>query len=85
MRLDDLREAKNRRPFTPFDIRTADGREITISHPDALSWEGPDFAPVLFVVMPGGRWNVINFAAITSLVIASPSEAAQPRAEGDRA
>jgi hypothetical protein len=76
MRLEDLKEAKGRRPFAPFDIRTSDGREITVSHPDALSWEGPDFAPVLFVALQGGRWDVINFAAITSLGIKAPSQAA---------
>jgi hypothetical protein len=75
MRLDDLKEAKGRRPFAAFDIRTADGREVAVTHPDALSWEGPDFAPVLFVVLPGGRWDVINFAAITSLSIKAPASA----------
>jgi hypothetical protein len=67
MRLDDLREIKNRRPFEPFDIQLSDGREITVRHPDALAWEGPDSAPVLHIVLGGGRWEVVNFAAITSL------------------
>jgi hypothetical protein len=67
MRLDDLRQVKNRRPFEPFQIHLADGRGISIGHPDALAWEGPDFAPVLHIVLPGGRWEVVNFAAITSL------------------
>ena len=73
MRLDDLKAAKGRRPFAPFEIRMDDGREVPVSHPDALSWEGPGFAPVLYVVLPGGRWDVINFAAITSLSIKAPS------------
>ena len=67
MRLDDLRQVKNRRPFEPFEIHLANGREIPISHPDALAWQGPDFAPVLHVVHADGRWEVVNFAAITSL------------------
>lgn len=84
MRLEDLKKAKDRRPFTPFDIRTSDGREITVNHPDALAWEGPDFAPVLFVVLPGGAWDVINFAAITSLGIRT-SKASGSGAEGNGA
>jgi hypothetical protein len=72
MRIHDLKEAKDRRPFEPFGIHLADGREITISHPDALAWEGPDFAPMLFAILPGGKWEVINFAAITSLNIKGP-------------
>lgn len=50
MRLDDLKELRNRRRFQPFEIRLADGRAIVIGHPDALAWQGPDFAPVLHVV-----------------------------------
>ena len=73
MRLDDLKEIKNRRPFEPFEIHLADGREIPVRHPDALAWEGPDFAPVLYLVLGGGRWEVVNFAAITSLSPASPA------------
>jgi hypothetical protein len=73
MRIDDLRQLKNRRPFEPFEIHLADGRGIRVGHPDALAWEGPDFAPVLFIVLGGGRWEVVNFAAITSLSPASPA------------
>jgi hypothetical protein len=42
MRIHDLKDAKNRRPFEPFEIHIADGRPIPISHPDALAWEGPE-------------------------------------------
>lgn len=72
MRLEDLREIKNRRPFEPFDIHLSDGRAIPVGHPDAVSWEGPDFAPVLYVVLPRGRWERINFAAITALSSRDP-------------
>jgi hypothetical protein len=75
MRLDDLKQAKGRRPFEPFEIHLADGREIPVRHPDALAWEGPDFAPVLYIVLGGGKWEVVNFAAITSLSVAAPSPA----------
>jgi hypothetical protein len=67
MRLDDLRQVKDRLPFEPFEIHLADGREIRIGHPDALAWQGPDFAPVLHIVHADGRREVVNFAAITSL------------------
>ena len=75
MRLDDLKEAKGRRPFEPFDIHLSDGRAIPIGHPDAIAWQGPDFAPALLVVLADGRWEVINFAAITSLRAAAGSKA----------
>lgn len=38
MKIEELRRIKNQRPFTPFGIRTADGSDIEIRHPDAVSW-----------------------------------------------
>jgi hypothetical protein len=71
MRLDDLKDAKGRRPFEPFEVNLTDGRAIPVGHPDAVAWQGPDFAPVLHCVLPDGRWEVVNFAAITSLSAAA--------------
>jgi hypothetical protein len=85
VRIDDLKQAKDRRPFEPFEIHLADGRGVTIGHPDALAWEGPDFAPVLFAILPGGKWEVINFAAITSLTLSIRSPGARSKTEGNGA
>ena len=82
MRIQELREAKNRRPFEPFDIHLADGRGVPIGHPDALAWEGRDFAPVLFAILPGGKWEVINFAAITSLSVKAPTAGSKAEDNG---
>ena len=34
-------------PFTPFSIRTADGREIEVKHPEAIAYTGGRIAVVL--------------------------------------
>jgi hypothetical protein len=39
MKVDELRRAKDQRPFRPFEIRTADGRSIIVRHPDTLAGE----------------------------------------------
>ena len=39
MRIDELKKAKDQRPFQPFWIRMADGREIEIRHPDVIAWD----------------------------------------------
>ena len=38
MKIEELKKAKDRRPFQPFLIRMADGREIEVRHPDAIAW-----------------------------------------------
>jgi hypothetical protein len=42
MRIEDLREAKNRRPFVPFRIVLVGGEPIPIVHPDAVAWGDRD-------------------------------------------
>jgi hypothetical protein len=42
VKLDELRQAKNRRPFHPYTIVMADGGSIEIKHPDAIAWNPGD-------------------------------------------
>ncbi len=66
VRIEELKKAKDQRPFVPFLIRMADGREIEVRHPDAVAWdEGTPRTAVC--VPPGGGWEVIEVALITSL------------------
>jgi hypothetical protein len=74
VRIEELKQAKDERPFRPFSIRMADGKEIPVSHPDAIAWEAdvdedgeaePPFTAVC--VVPGGGWEVIELSLITSL------------------
>jgi hypothetical protein len=71
VRLDELRNAKDRRPFQPFLIRMADGREIRIRHPDAIAW-GPEHPRTAICVLPSGDCEYIDIALITSLGMPAP-------------
>ncbi len=76
MRIEELKKAKDEGPFRPVMIRMADGREIQITHPDAVAWEG-DRARTVICIVPGGGWEIIDIALATSLgtqVPASPAE-----------
>lgn len=71
MRIDELKRAKDERPFRPFLIHMADGREITVRHPDAVAWDNPRIA---ICATPGG-WEVIDVALITSLAMRNEGKA----------
>jgi hypothetical protein len=76
MRLEELKRAKDERPFRPFVIRMADGKEVRVTHPDALAWailepdddngevEEPD---IVFCVVPNGNRIVIDLDLVTAL------------------
>ena len=38
VKIEELKEIKDRRPFQPFLIRMADGTEIQVSYPDTIAW-----------------------------------------------
>ena len=52
MTTDQLKAALERRPFVPFVIRQADGRETRITHPEAAAYGGGRIATYIH---PDGR------------------------------
>jgi hypothetical protein len=79
LKIQELKKAKDRRPFQPFLIRMVDGREIQVRHPDAVAW-GDENARIATYVSPSDDWEVIDTALVTSLGIPAP---ATPKAEGN--
>lgn len=53
MKIDELKRAKDQRPFQSFLIRTADEREVPVNHPDAVAWDA-EFPRIVVCVLPGG-------------------------------
>ncbi len=66
MKIDELKKAKDQRPFQPFHVCMADGREIQVTHPDAVAWH-PDTPRIAVLIVPGGGWEIVDVALITSL------------------
>jgi hypothetical protein len=83
MRIDELQKATDQRPFKPFLIRTEDGREMPVRHPDAVAWDA-DRARIAVCVTPGGRWEVIDAALVTSLGLPAVASTAESNAEASR-
>jgi hypothetical protein len=77
MTIDELKKAKDRRPFEPFVIWTADGRALEVRHPDAIAWGS---RRIVSYVSRFDDWQVIDVALITSIEFPA---AAPPLAEGD--
>jgi len=66
MKIEEIKKVKDRRPFQPFFVRTADGRELRVSHPDAIAWV-PEIPRVLICGLPDGGWEIVDTALIVSL------------------
>ncbi len=82
MKIEELKGAKDRRPFQPFRIRMADGRELEVRHPDAVSWGG-EHGRIVSYISPNDEWEVIDIALVTSLGTVGIPSPAKPKAEGN--
>src|SRR5262249_371734 len=76
MKGDELRAARDRRPFRKCTIRISDGDEITVEHPENLAWDEKSGTAVC---RSGGGWDVIDLGQITSLGLTAPP---RPKASG---
>jgi hypothetical protein len=72
MKIEQLKKMKDQRPFRPFSLRMADGKEIRITHPDAIAWGSEDSRTVT-CISEKDDWNVIELALITSLGTQAPA------------
>ncbi len=64
--IEELKKVKDRRPFEPFHIHMADGRDLRITHPDNVAWNPGDLTRVVFVGHTD-RWEVRDLTLITSI------------------
>jgi hypothetical protein len=71
MKIEEIKKLKDRRPFEAFRIRTADGRETLVTHPEAVAWNGGRIA---VCVHPDGGVEVMDVALITSLALDAPAQ-----------
>ncbi len=65
MRIDDLKKVYQARPFKPFIIRVADGREYKVIHPEFLAFSSSGRS--LVVSTPEDVFEIIDTMMIASL------------------
>jgi hypothetical protein len=58
-----IREAIQSRPFEPFSLRLADGRDLSVTHPEAVALGRRR----IVVVNPDDSWSVIEPLLVVSL------------------
>ena len=64
MTSEQLQSAINARPFRTFTLKTGGGREIQVTHPEAIASRGGRTA---VVVLPDDRYEVIDLLLVESI------------------
>jgi hypothetical protein len=65
MTIEQLRKAHSARPFKPFTMRTADGREYSVPHPEFLYITPPGRTVV--VADKSGAVDLVDLLLVASL------------------
>jgi len=77
---EELRKLLGQTPFRPFIVRTADGRETRVSHPETMGYEGR----VATFIHPSGGVEIFDLFLVSSVLVnvstEPPSSPAQPEA-----
>jgi len=61
---DQLFQMINARPFRPYRLKTAGGRDVAVTHPEAIAYGGERTA---VVVLPGDRFEILDINLIESI------------------
>ena len=65
MTIEQLRKAHQARPFSPFEIHMADGRSLTVPHPEMLMVLPP--GRTIMVAKGEEDYEVVDLLLVTSL------------------
>lgn len=67
MRVEEVRKLYGAEPFRPFTLHLADGREISVGHPEFMA-----LAPsgrTLTVYQPDDSFNIVDLMLVTDLEV----------------
>jgi len=73
MTADQVLRLQNAAPFKPYWILLADGRSITVNHPDYVSVSGED--EIISVDDDSGGVEIVDLALVISLRYGTPATA----------
>ncbi len=75
----ELKAIKDRRPFEPFHLHLADGRDIRIVHPDNVAWNAGEVTRHVYVAYKGGE-ELLDLTLIVGVRVPNPSQLPPDRA-----
>ncbi len=70
MTIEQIRKAHQARPFKPFVLRTGDGRQYRVAHPEFLAIMPP--GRTVIVVGEDGSYELIDLLLVASLHFEKP-------------
>ena len=74
----ELGKLVEQRPFQPFVVRTADGLETRVSHPEAMGYQGR----IATYIHPTGGVEIFDLFLVSSVLV-EIVEPTTPKAEGN--
>jgi hypothetical protein len=70
MTSDQLRDMINARPFAPFVMHMADGRNVEVNHPEMIAYTG---GPIAAIMKADDRVEIVDLLLVPSIEAKAPS------------
>jgi hypothetical protein len=77
MTIERLKELYHAKPFQPFVIHLADGREVPVQHPDFIA--AAPSGRTIGVYQPDDTFNMIDLLVVTDLEVKQKSNGRRKR------
>jgi hypothetical protein len=77
MTIDQIKKVHSARPFQPFRIHLADGRNFAVEHPEFLAQS--QGGRVLYVATPDDTFEIVDLLLVTSLELLNGSSTKRKR------
>jgi hypothetical protein len=77
MTIDKIRQLYDARPFRPFTLHLADGREIEVEHPEFMA-RAPSGRTVV-IYQPDDSFNIVDLLLVTDLEVKSSTNGRRRR------
>jgi len=66
MTIDQIREVHGTHPFQPYRLQLADGTEISVSHPECVSFH-PKHPRSIAIALPNGAFKIIDLLLVAAI------------------
>ena len=76
MTIDELRKIVHATPFQPFKLRLADGRTISVPHPDFIAMGGQG-RTVIVTTQDETLWNLVDLLLVTDVEVEGAAPASR--------
>jgi len=78
MTIDQIREVHGTRPFQAYRLQLADRTEVSVSHPECVSFH-PKHPRSIAIALPNGAFRIVDLLLVAAIHVGNGRAKRRPR------